>query len=82
MDAAAKLILNFFQKKAEVTPGLIVGLHTFGSKVNFKPHVHMLVTMGGIMKKGEWKSYDYLPFTMFYKFIKCLINSSRGNSSL
>ncbi|WLR44345.1 transposase [Bacillus carboniphilus] len=47
--------MDFFKKKAKVTPGIISGLHTFGSRVNFNPHVHMLVTMGGLTKKGEWK---------------------------
>lgn len=27
----------------------------------------MLVTMGGLTKKGEWKSYDFLPFEMLRK---------------
>ena len=62
MDEAARLIKDYFQKKAKVVPGIIVGLHTFGSKVNFNPHVHMLVTMGGLTEKGEWKQYDFLPF--------------------
>lgn len=67
MDEAAKLISGYFKKKAKVTPGIIAGLHTYGSKVNFNPHVHMLVTMGGITKKGEWKGYDYIPFKMLRK---------------
>ncbi|WLR42430.1 transposase [Bacillus carboniphilus] len=67
MDEAARLIMDFFKKKAKVTPGIISGLHTFGSRVNFNPHVHMLVTMGGLTKKGEWKQYDYLPFEMLRK---------------
>jgi len=67
MDEAAKLIQNYFKKKAKVTPGIIMGLHTFGSRVNFNPHVHMLVTMGGMTKKGEWKGYDFLPFAMLRK---------------
>jgi hypothetical protein len=67
MDEAAQLIMGFFQKKAKVTPGIISGLHTFGSRVNFNPHVHMLVTMGGLTKKGEWKQYDFLPFEMLRK---------------
>ncbi len=67
MDAAAKLLNDFFQKKAKVTPGIIAGLHTFGARVNFNPHVHMLVTMGGLTKEGEWKQYDFLPFTMLRK---------------
>ena len=67
MDEAAKLISDYFGKKAKVKPGIIAGLHTFGSRVNFNPHVHMLVTMGGITKKGEWKGYDFIPFKMLRK---------------
>lgn len=67
MDEAARIIKDYFKKKAKVTPGIIAGLHTFGSRVNFNPHVHMLVTMGGMTKKGEWKSYDFLPFEMLRK---------------
>ncbi|KIO69829.1 hypothetical protein B4065_0072 [Caldibacillus thermoamylovorans] len=33
MDEAAKLITDYFQKKAKVTPGIIAGLHTFGLKI-------------------------------------------------
>ena len=40
MDEAARLLKDFFYKKAKVTPGIISGLHTFGSRVNFNPHVH------------------------------------------
>ncbi|TFJ94437.1 IS91 family transposase [Lentibacillus salicampi] len=67
MDEAAKLISDYFGKKAKVKPGIIAGLHTFGSRVNFNPHVHMLVTMGGITKKGKWKGYDFIPFKMLRK---------------
>lgn len=67
MDEGARMIMDFFKKKAKVTPGIIVGLHTFGSRVNFNPHLHMLVTMGGMTKKGEWKGYDFLPFEMLRK---------------
>lgn len=51
----------------KVTPGIIAGLHIFGARINSKPHVHMLVTMGGMKENGEWKSYDYLPFEMLRK---------------
>ncbi|OXS57890.1 IS91 family transposase, partial [Cohnella sp. CIP 111063] len=40
---------------------------TFGSKLNFNPHVHMLVTMGGMKANGEWKTYDYVPFEKLRK---------------
>lgn len=66
MDEGAKLLQDFFARSS-VTPGIIVGLHTFGSTLEFNPHLHMLVTMGGMKKTGEWKSYDYLPFEMLRK---------------
>ncbi|NTZ16199.1 transposase [Paenibacillus sp. JMULE4] len=67
MDEAARLVQEHFEKKHKVTPGIIAGLHTFGSKLNFNPHVHMLVTMGGMTANGEWKTYDYIPFKKLRK---------------
>ncbi|WP_449305990.1 IS91 family transposase, partial [Piscibacillus salipiscarius] len=67
MDAAANLIKSYFKKKGKLTPGIIAGLHTFGSRVNFNPHVHMLVSMGGLTKKGKWKTLDFIPFQMLRK---------------
>jgi hypothetical protein len=67
MDEAVQVIKSYFEKKLKVTPGIIAGLHTFGSRLNFNPHVHMLVTMGGMKKNGEWKTYDFIPFDMLRK---------------
>jgi hypothetical protein len=67
MDEAVRVVQEYFQKKRKVTPGIIAGLHTFGSRLNFNPHVHMLVTMGGMQKNGEWKTYDFIPFEMLRK---------------
>jgi Putative transposase/Transposase zinc-binding domain len=67
MDESVRLVQEWFEKKMKVTPGIIAGLHTFGSRLNFNPHVHMLVTMGGMKKNGEWKTYDYIPFEMLRK---------------
>ncbi|SDL24847.1 Putative transposase [Paenibacillus jilunlii] len=47
MDEAVGIIKEYF------TPGIIAGLHTFGSRLNFNPHVHILVTMGGMKESGE-----------------------------
>ena len=67
MDRSVKLIQDFFERKGKVIPGVIAGLHTFGAKAQFNPHVHMMVTMGGMTAKGEWKQYDFLPFEMLRK---------------
>jgi hypothetical protein len=47
--------------------GIIAGIHTFGAGMNFNPHIHMIVTMGGMKKNGEWKTYDYTSFKMLRK---------------
>ena len=67
MDESVRIIQEWFKKKFKVIPGIIAGLHTFGARINFNPHVHMLVTMGGMKKNGEWKVYDYIPFPMLRK---------------
>ena len=67
MDEAAGLIKKFYLSKHKIMPGIIVGLHTFGARAQFNPHVHMMVTMGGMKKSGEWVTKDYIPFTMLRK---------------
>ena len=67
MDRAARLIQDYMKKKHKVQAGIIAALHTFGARGQFNPHVHMMVTMGGMKENGEWKSYDFLPFSMMRK---------------
>ncbi|MDQ6419452.1 transposase [Paenibacillus sp. LHD-117] len=67
MDEAVRVIKEYFEKKHKVKPGIIVGLHTLGSRINFNQDVYMLVTMGGMKRNGEWKTYEYIPFEMLIK---------------
>ena len=67
MDEAVRIIQDRFKKKLKVTPGVIAGLHKFGVQMNFNPHVHMLVSMGGMKNNGEWTVYDFIPFPMLRK---------------
>lgn len=66
MDEAARLMTEYFQKRG-IEAGVITALHTFGSKLEFNPHIHMLVTMGGVTNQGEWENYDYIPFVKLRK---------------
>jgi len=46
-------------------PGLICSLHTWGRDQSFHPHLHCLVTAGGLDGAGEWvkaKKPDLLPY--------------------
>lgn len=62
MDEAARIVLELTKKKGHAQAGVVAALHTFGSKLEFNPHVHMVVTMGGITPDGKWQTYDYLPY--------------------
>ncbi len=37
------------------TPGIISILHTNGQDLSFHPHVHCIVSGGGVSKEGKWK---------------------------
>ncbi len=38
----------------EITPGIIAGIQSFGSRINLHPHLHFLATEGGVDKKGRF----------------------------
>ncbi|WP_446488164.1 transposase, partial [Enterococcus avium] len=67
MDEAARILLDFFRKH-HIQAGVVATLHTFGSQLEYNPHVHLVVTMGGLTKDGKWKDYDYFPFAMLRKY--------------
>ncbi len=37
------------------TPGFTSILHTWGSNMSFHPHIHMVLTSGGLTDDGRWK---------------------------
>jgi hypothetical protein len=61
--SAADAVLEWCRTYEQFTPGLIAVLHTFGGDLKFHPHVHVLVTAGGLhLDKQRWvrRSGDYL----------------------
>ena len=38
----------------EITPGIIAVIQSFGSRINLHPHLHFLLTEGGVDKKGRF----------------------------
>ena len=47
-------ILGKDEKYLGGTPGVITVLHTNGQALTFHPHVHCIVTGGGLSKEGKW----------------------------
>ncbi|MCJ7498777.1 transposase, partial [bacterium] len=52
----------------EITPGVVAVIQTFGARINFHPHIHVLVTEGGKVRYqydkhgSQEESMDYLEF--------------------
>jgi hypothetical protein len=56
-DASAQTLLAFAKdgKYLGAQPGIISVLHTWGQQLSFHPHVHCIVSGGGITGEGKWK---------------------------
>lgn len=85
--AVRSVILRMFQKFSKsdpVTPGFICVLHTFGRDLKWNPHIHCLLSEGGISEHLFWRSvshfhYEYLRDS-FQTALLSLLHKTLGNS--
>jgi hypothetical protein len=56
-DSSAQTLLSFANDKQYLgaTPGIISVLHTWGQQLSFHPHIHCIVSGGGIDDENKWK---------------------------
>ena len=56
-DASAQTLLTFAKdnKYLGALPGIISVLHTWGQQLSFHPHIHCIVSGGGITADNSWK---------------------------
>ncbi|WP_018616654.1 IS91 family transposase [Segetibacter koreensis] len=56
-DASAQTLLTFAKdaRYLGALPGIISVLHTWGQQLSFHPHIHCIVSGGGIINDNEWK---------------------------
>ena len=52
----ALMKLSWDEKWLGGSPAIISVLHTWGQTLSFHPHVHCIVSDGGIDKEGQWKN--------------------------
>jgi hypothetical protein len=45
----------------DIRVGMVYTVHTFGRDLLFKPHVHLVLTAGGLNKDGQWIDFDGIP---------------------
>jgi hypothetical protein len=74
--AGSNLLKSFFLEK-HITVAMTMILHTFGRKLNWNPHIHAIVSCGGLTDDLQWKDQDYIPYKMLrerwkVKLLNCL----------
>lgn len=68
-DAVYGVVSNYYKNKVSGNHqvGLIAVVHTFGSDLKWNPHIHALITEGGIDKNSKWfKKVSHIP----YKYLR------------
>lgn len=78
-DAASTL------KGQRIEPGTVVVLHTSGRSGRWNPHLHILVTAGGLTADERWCAINYLPYSLLRRkwqyhllnMLKARVNDSR-----
>lgn len=64
-----------FNKLGIKNIGSIATIHTFSRKVDWNPHIHSLITFGGITKDNKWKNIKNLPWQVLRKsWQKCVLD--------
>lgn len=66
-SAVRSVVLRMFHKdnKSELfTPGFICVLHTFGRDLKWNPHIHCLITEGGVGNSGLWRKKTHFNYTL------------------
>lgn len=58
--------LSWF-KKVSLDVGYVVVLETAGRAGNWNPHLHILMTSGGVTPQNRWRAVSYFPYEELHK---------------
>ena len=77
-NAVRSVVLRMFHemnKSKNFVPGFICVLHTFGRPLEWNPHIHCLITEGGLSDDGFWRVVKHFSYTLLRKsFQTALLN--------
>ncbi len=54
-------------KRQTITLGYIVVLQTAGRSATYNPHLHVLLTDGGLRDDGTWQPLGYVPYDLLHR---------------
>ncbi|MGB9005907.1 MAG: transposase, partial [Candidatus Aminicenantales bacterium] len=62
---ALRSLTRYFEVVAgsPLTPGVIAAIQTFGDRINLHPHLHFLVTEGGVDEAGVFHKIPHIDDT-------------------
>ena len=63
VNSVITCMFNKINKSMNYTPGFILVLHTFGRDLKWNPHIHCLVSEGGLSDSGFWKNVSHFNYT-------------------
>jgi len=73
-DSAKKTVLEWCRTKKGYVPGIVMVIHTFGSDLKLNPHIHMLLTQGGLSGNREsWIRNEFIPYDVLKSRWKVLV---------
>ncbi|MBU1148062.1 MAG: transposase, partial [Candidatus Omnitrophica bacterium] len=59
---ASSAIISWIKPNKHYIPGITMILHTFGRDLKFNPHIHMLITCGGLcLNHNKWLNNFFIP---------------------
>lgn len=74
-DAAYSAIKYTFKKMGIHQVGVIINIHTFSRDTSWNPHIHAIVTYGGLDINDNWKTPKSMPWIVFRKsWQKCALD--------
>lgn len=71
-QAANEMLQSFFEEK-KITPAITIVVHTFGRKLNWNPHLHIILSCGGLTEGQTWKDQEFIPYKMLAKRWKVIL---------
>ena len=59
--------MNHRRKDNPIKVGVVAIIHTFGRDLKWNPHVHLLVSEGGMNRDDVWENIGFIPYALFRK---------------
>lgn len=62
VNSTISYMFHKLNKSEDFTPGFILVLHTFGRDLKWNPHIHCLLSEGGLGKTGFWRNVRHFNY--------------------